>query len=78
MKKERLDVVEKVDRRKIVECLIKDGQVLLPFIDLICNAEQAIDELIDVTGRAVIEAVLELSALEVAGPKQPSCIRPPC
>lgn len=71
MKKELLGVVEKVDRRKIVESLIKDGQVLLPFIDLICNAEQAIDELIDVTGRAAIEAVLQLSALEIAGPKQP-------
>jgi len=71
MKKEQSDIVEKVDRRKIVESLIKDGQVLLPFIDLICNAEQAIDELIDVTGRAVIEAVIELSALDVAGPKQP-------
>ena len=45
MKKEQLDIVEKVDRRKIVESLIKDGQVLLPFIDLICNAGQAIDEL---------------------------------
>jgi hypothetical protein len=31
----------------------------------------AIDELIEVTGRAAIEAVLTLSAQEIAGPKHP-------
>jgi transposase-like protein len=40
-------------------------------VDLISGAEMAVDELIEVTGRAAIEAVLTLSAQEVAGPKHP-------
>jgi hypothetical protein len=35
----------------------------------------AIDELIDVMGRASVEAVLELSATQVAGPPQPGKAR---
>jgi hypothetical protein len=34
----------------------------LPFLELICNTEQAVDELIDVAAKAAIEAVLLLSA----------------
>ncbi len=40
-------------------------------LDLIEQTEMAVDELIDVAGRATIEAVLTLSAQEVAGPKHP-------
>jgi transposase-like protein len=40
-------------------------------LDLITQAEMAVDELIDVAGRATIEAVLKLWAQEVAGPKHP-------
>ena len=47
----------------------KDGQMLLPFLDLICNTEQAVDELIDVVGKAAIEAVLLLSAQPRLKPK---------
>ena len=61
----------KSDSRKIEEFLSKDGQLLLPFVELICNTEQAVDELIDVAGKAAIEAVLLLSAEQLAGPKQP-------
>jgi hypothetical protein len=39
-------------------------------LDLIENAQVAIDDLIDVMGRATIEAVLLMSAAAVAGPKQ--------
>jgi len=38
-------------------------------LKLIEQAEMAVDELIDVAGRATIEAVLTLSAQELAGPK---------
>ena len=61
----------KTDSRKIAEFLSKDGQLLLPFLDLICSTEQAVDELIDVVGKGAIEAVLLLSAQQIAGPKQP-------
>jgi len=51
--------------------LSKEGQLLLPMLDLITQAEMAVDELIEVTGRAAIEAILTLSAQQVAGPKHP-------
>jgi hypothetical protein len=49
----------------------REWQALLPMLELIEQAEMAVDELIDVAGRATIEAVLTLSAQEVAGPKHP-------
>ena len=55
----------------MAEFLSKGGQLLLPMLELITQAEMAVDELIDVAGRAAIEAVLVLSAREVAGPKHP-------
>lgn len=64
-------IANKTDSRKIAEFLSKDGQLLLPFLEMICNTEQAVDELIDVVGKAAIEAVLLLSAEQVAGCKQP-------
>lgn len=64
-------IANKTDSRKIAEFLSKDGQLLLPFLELICNTEQAVDELINVAGKAAIEAVLLLSAQQIAGPKQP-------
>ena len=48
-----------------------EGEVLMPMLELIEQAEMAVDELIDMAGRATIEAVLTLSAQEVAGPKYP-------
>ncbi len=55
--------------------LSKDGQLLLPFLELICNTERAVDELIDVVGKAAIEAVILLSAQQIAGPKQPGKVK---
>jgi putative transposase len=60
-------VVTAADKRQLSEFLVREGQFLLPMVKLIEQAELAIDELIDVTGRAAIEAVLEMSAQEVAG-----------
>jgi len=71
MQKELYQIASKTDSRKIAEFLSKDGQLLLPMLELICNTEQAVDELIDVAGKAAIEAVLLLSAEQVAGPKRP-------
>ena len=64
-------IADKTDSRKLTEFLCKEGQFLLPMVELITEAEMAVDELIEVTGRAAIEAVLTLSAQEVAGPKHP-------
>jgi putative transposase len=64
-------VVTAKDSRELSEFLAKEGQILLPMLELITQAEMAVDELIDVAGRATIEAILKLSAQEVAGPKHP-------
>ena len=71
MQKKLYQITDKLNSRKIAEFLNKDGQLLLPFLDLICNTERAVDELIDVVGKAAIESVLLLSAQQLAGPKQP-------
>ena len=41
-----------------------------PPLELLEKGERAIDEVIDVMGRATIEAVLQMSAAQVAGPKE--------
>jgi hypothetical protein len=64
------DIPATLDSAALAGLLAKDGQLLLPMLDLIENAECAVDDLIDVMGRATIEAVLLMSAAGVAGPKQ--------
>ena len=60
----------KVNERKLAEFLVRNGQQLLPMMELITQSRLAIDELVDTVGRATIEAVLEMSAEQVAGPPQ--------
>jgi hypothetical protein len=72
----RCQIIDRADRRaplepaELARLLSKDGQLLLPLLDLIEHAEAAVDDLIDVMGGATIEAVLLMSAAGVAGPKQ--------
>jgi putative transposase len=60
----------KANERKLAEFLSKHGQQILPMVELISQSRMAIDELVDVMGRATIETVLQLSAEQVAGPPQ--------
>ena len=64
-------MVEKDDTQKLTSFLAKNGQALLPMVDLIEESKLAVDELMDVLGRATIEAVLKLSAEGIAGPPHP-------
>ena len=64
-------IADRKDSRALTAFLQKEGQFLLPIVSLIETAQTAIDEVIDVAGRATIEAVLQLSAQEVAGEKHP-------
>jgi len=64
-------VCDAKDSRHLAEFLAKDGQLLLPMLDLISRTEAAVDEVIDVAGRAALEAILLMSAQEAAGPKHP-------
>ena len=54
--------------RELAEFLSKDGQLLLPLVELLERGEKASDEVIDVMGRATVEAVLRMSAEQLAGP----------
>jgi len=62
--------------RRLAEFFTRNGQGLLPMVDLIGQSRLAVDELIDVAGRATIEAVLQLSAEQVAGPRTQGCGAP--
>lgn len=57
----------KVNEQELASFLVKNGQGLLPMVDLIEQCQVACNELIDVTGRAAIQAVLQLSAMQAAG-----------
>jgi putative transposase len=65
----------KTNERRLAEFLTKNGQQLLPMVDLIAQSRMAIDDLVDTVGRATIEAVLRLSAEQVAGPPQQGRLR---
>jgi len=58
------------DTLKFSEYLASHGEHLLPMVGLIGAARIAMQEVIEVQGRASIEAVLQLSARGVAGAKQ--------
>jgi putative transposase len=63
--------IDKNDTQSLVHFLTKNGQALLPMVELIEQSQLAVDQLIDVLGRASIEAVLRLSAEGIAGPPHP-------
>jgi len=69
--KRRYQVVERKDRQALTEFLAGEGSALLPFVDLIQRTELGVDELVVAAGRSAIEAVLTLSAEQIAGPKHP-------
>jgi putative transposase len=60
-----IDKQGKVGERRLAEFLVRNGQALLPMLELIERSRMAIDELMDVMGRASLEAVL--AALGPAG-----------
>ena len=61
-----IDKQGKVGERNLTEFLVRNGQALLPMMELIEQSRMALD----VIGRASIEAVLQLSAVQMAGPPQ--------
>jgi len=67
----KYQIAEKNDSRSLAEFLVKNGQGLLPMVELIEQSQKAVDELIDGVGRATIEAVLRLSAQGIAGAPHP-------
>lgn len=68
---ESYQVVSAADKRELTQFLVREGQYLLPMVKLIEQAQTQITNIIDVTGRACIEALLEISAIELIGQKTP-------
>ena len=60
-----------LDSAALAQALQKDEQLLLPLLDVVVNTSAAVDEVIDVAGRATLEAILELSARQIAGERHP-------
>jgi putative transposase len=58
-----------VNEKKLGELMTREGQMVLPptLVDLVTECRAAVDDLVWVTGRAVIEQVVQLSAEQVAG-----------
>ncbi len=56
-----------LNTEELAVALARDQQLLLPILELVTHGQGVVDEAIDVMGRATIEAVLELSARQIAG-----------
>jgi putative transposase len=59
----------KVGERHLAEFFRKNGQQLLPMVELIEQCRLAVDDVIEVLGRKTIETILEVSAAQIAGPR---------
>jgi transposase-like protein len=62
-------IADRNDTKALSQYLSQSGQLLLPMVELIEQAQMAVDQFVDVLGRAALEAVLELSAQQIAGPR---------
>ena len=69
--KRAYQVVERKNSQALTEFLAGEDSALLPFVELIQQTEVAVDELVVAAGRSAIEAVLTLSAQQIAGAKHP-------
>ena len=63
-------ILKKNDSRRIAEFMAANAQVVLPMVDLIEESMMAVDDLVETLGRATIEAVLLVSAANVAGERR--------
>lgn len=63
-------VLHRNDSQGLAAFPAQEAGGLLPLVELIQRTEMAVDELIDAAGRSAIEAVLTLSARQIAGAKR--------
>lgn len=63
-------IAQKNDTAQLRAFLASNAQFLLPMLELITDSKKALDDVIDVAGRAMVEALLLLSAQQIAGPKR--------
>ena len=55
-------IISKKDSKELARFLSKEGQFLVPMLELIEQTEAAVDEVINVVGRVSVGAILLLSA----------------
>lgn len=60
--------LSKKDEKAVKAFFTENGQALLPLVELIEDSRLAVDELIQVSGRVVIETVLKMSVENLTGP----------
>jgi len=60
-------ILEKKNNRELTKLLAENGQMIMPMVELIEQSQIAVDELLENLGRATLEAVLLVSAANVAG-----------
>ncbi|MCP4668852.1 MAG: IS256 family transposase [Deltaproteobacteria bacterium] len=71
VKKNGRGKLSKKDRTAFKTYFKHNGQALLPMVELIEQSRIAVDELIEVAGRTVIETVLMMSVENLTGPPHP-------
>ena len=64
-------IASKKDSRRLRQFLAQHGQALAPMVELIEQGRLAVEQLVHDLGRAALEAVLLVSAEQVAGPPHP-------
>jgi putative transposase len=64
-------IASKKDSRPLRQFLAQQGQALVPMVELIEQGRLAVEELVGELGRAALEALLLVSAEQVAGPPHP-------
>jgi len=64
-------IASKKDSGRLRQFLAQHGQALVPMVELIEQGRLAVEELVHDLGRAALEAVLLVSAQQVAGPPHP-------
>ena len=60
-------ILDKSQTSELASFLANSGQLLFPMVELIETSQIAVDDLLEQLGRATIEAVLAISARNVAG-----------
>jgi putative transposase len=63
-------VITLQQQAQLTELLAQEGQQLLPMLKLIEQSSVVVDELLEVMSKAAIEAMLQVSAQQIAGAKQ--------
>ena len=62
-------IADRNDTKALSQYLSQSGQLLLPMVELIEQAQMAAGQFVDVLGHAALEGLLELSAQQIAGPE---------